>query len=126
MAKISHNKITTLFWRKKAKINLHQNFPIYGFFYLHGGRTILKDARNCETLQFATHLITDEINEMRTTRWAPYMLQTMVLYNVLVLTCFMYRDLHVTPEAVVDLRCELKARSWRGVLDTTVCDKVCQ
>jgi hypothetical protein len=21
---------TTLFWRKKAKINLHQNFPIYG------------------------------------------------------------------------------------------------
>jgi hypothetical protein len=81
MGKISHNKITTLFWRKKAKINLHQNFPIYGFFYLHGGRTILKDARNCETLQFATHLITDEINEMRTTRWAPYMLQTMVLYN---------------------------------------------
>ena len=39
---------------------------------------------------------------------------------------FMYRDLHVTPEAVVDLRCELKARSWRGVLDTTLCDKVCQ
>jgi hypothetical protein len=21
---------TTLFWRKKVKINLHQNFPIYG------------------------------------------------------------------------------------------------
>jgi hypothetical protein len=39
---------------------------------------------------------------------------------------FMYRDLHVTPEAVVDLRCELKVRSWRGVLDTTLCDKVCQ
>jgi hypothetical protein len=38
----------------------------------------------------------------------------------------MYRDLHVTPEVVVDLRCELKARSWRGVLDTTLCDKVCQ
>jgi hypothetical protein len=38
----------------------------------------------------------------------------------------MYRDLHVTPEVVVDLRCELKALSWRGVLDTTLCDKVCQ
>jgi hypothetical protein len=25
-----HQNKTTLFWRKKAKINLHQNFPIYG------------------------------------------------------------------------------------------------
>jgi len=23
-------------------------------------------------------------------------------------------------------RCEFEARSWRGVLDTTLCDKVCQ
>jgi hypothetical protein len=23
-------------------------------------------------------------------------------------------------------RCEFKAQSWRGVLDTTLCDKVCQ
>ena len=22
--------------------------------------------------------------------------------------------------------CDLKSRSWRGVLDTTLCDKVCQ
>jgi hypothetical protein len=26
----THQNKTTLFWRKKAKINLHQNFPIYG------------------------------------------------------------------------------------------------
>jgi hypothetical protein len=36
MAKISNKKNkTTLFWRKKAKINLHQNFRftnIYGIF----------------------------------------------------------------------------------------------
>jgi hypothetical protein len=25
----THQNKTTLFWRKKAKINLHQNFPIY-------------------------------------------------------------------------------------------------
>jgi hypothetical protein len=24
------------------------------------------------------------------------------------------------------LRCEFDPRSWRGVLDTTLCDKVCQ
>ena len=36
----------------------------------------------------------------------------------------MYRDLHVTPEAVVDLRCELKVRSWQGVLETILCDTV--
>ena len=26
----THQNKTTVFWRKKAKINLHQNFPIYG------------------------------------------------------------------------------------------------
>jgi hypothetical protein len=26
----THQNKTTLFWRKKAKIKLHQNFPIYG------------------------------------------------------------------------------------------------
>ena len=26
----THQNKTTLFWRKKAKFNLHQNFPIYG------------------------------------------------------------------------------------------------
>jgi hypothetical protein len=26
----THQNKTSLFWRKKAKINLHQNFPIYG------------------------------------------------------------------------------------------------
>ena len=26
----THQNKTTLFWRKKAKINLHQNFTIYG------------------------------------------------------------------------------------------------
>jgi hypothetical protein len=26
----THKNKTTLFWRKMAKINLHQNFPIYG------------------------------------------------------------------------------------------------
>jgi hypothetical protein len=26
----THQNKTTLFWRKKAKINLHQTFPIYG------------------------------------------------------------------------------------------------
>ena len=26
----------------------------------------------------------------------------------------------------LDLRCELESRSWRGVLDTTLCDKVAQ
>jgi hypothetical protein len=26
----THQNKTTLFWRKKTKINLHQNFPIYG------------------------------------------------------------------------------------------------
>jgi hypothetical protein len=30
MANISHQNKTTLFWRKKPKINLHQNIPIYG------------------------------------------------------------------------------------------------
>jgi len=24
------------------------------------------------------------------------------------------------------LRCEFESRSWRGVLDTSLCDKVCQ
>jgi hypothetical protein len=33
MDKISHQNKTTLFWRKKAKINLHQNFPIYGIVH---------------------------------------------------------------------------------------------
>jgi hypothetical protein len=75
MAKISHTKIKQLsFGEKRPKLT-------YTKIFLHGGKTILKDARNCETLQSATHLITDEINEMRTTRRAPYMLQTMVLYN---------------------------------------------
>jgi hypothetical protein len=27
---VTHQNKTTLFWRKKAKINLHQNFPIDG------------------------------------------------------------------------------------------------
>jgi hypothetical protein len=26
----THQNKTTVFWRKKAKINLHHNFPIYG------------------------------------------------------------------------------------------------
>jgi hypothetical protein len=26
----THQNKTTLFWRKKAKVNLHQNFLIYG------------------------------------------------------------------------------------------------
>jgi len=30
----THQHKTTLFWRKKAKINLHQNFPIYGRAYI--------------------------------------------------------------------------------------------
>ena len=46
MAKIKHTRNengpnfpppqnkTTVFWRKKAKINLHQNFPIYGIQHL--------------------------------------------------------------------------------------------
>jgi hypothetical protein len=29
----THQNKTTLFWRTKAKINLHQNFPIYGMPY---------------------------------------------------------------------------------------------
>jgi hypothetical protein len=27
---LTHQNKTTVFWRKKDKINLHQNFPIYG------------------------------------------------------------------------------------------------
>jgi hypothetical protein len=27
---------------------------------------------------------------------------------------------------VVELSCEFESCSWRGVLDTTLCDKVCQ
>ena len=29
---LTHQNKTTLFWRKKTTINLHQNFPIYGVF----------------------------------------------------------------------------------------------
>jgi hypothetical protein len=54
------------------------------------------------------------------------MLQTMVLYNCACSDIVSCIAICVTPEAVVDLRCELKARSWRGVLDTILCDKVCQ
>ena len=28
--------------------------------------------------------------------------------------------------AIHHQRCEFKSHSWRGVLDTTLCDKVCQ
>ena len=36
----THQIKTTLFWRKKAKINLHQNFPIYGTMqFLKGQNT---------------------------------------------------------------------------------------
>jgi hypothetical protein len=31
----THQYETTLFWRKKDKINLHQNFPIYGVVELY-------------------------------------------------------------------------------------------
>jgi hypothetical protein len=35
MAKnFTHQNKTTLFWRKKTKITLHQNFPIYGIMML--------------------------------------------------------------------------------------------
>jgi hypothetical protein len=32
--------------------------------------------------------------------------------------------LHSVP--ITSKRCEFEPRSWRGVLDTTLCDKVCQ
>jgi hypothetical protein len=31
----THQNKTTVFWRKKAKINLHQNFPIYGMHLIN-------------------------------------------------------------------------------------------
>ena len=31
-----------------------------------------------------------------------------------------------TTTCAISTYCELKPRSWRGVLDTTFCDKVCQ
>ena len=39
--------------------------------------------------------------------------------------CWIYYYLYVI-SAYHHQRCEFKSRSWRGVLDTTSCDKVCQ
>ena len=66
MAKIKHTRNengqnfpdqnkTTLFWRKKAKINLHQNFPIYGNccfifisnFYIQNLYTLMTCTTDC-------------------------------------------------------------------------------
>jgi hypothetical protein len=38
---------TTVFWRKKAKINLHQNFPLYGnSIYNKIGKIVVKAVPN--------------------------------------------------------------------------------
>ena len=39
--------ITTLFWRKKAKINLHQNFLIYGIIFIRYHLLYLYDSMYC-------------------------------------------------------------------------------
>jgi hypothetical protein len=38
----THQNKSTLFWRKKAKINLHQNFPIYGTTFLKNACFLMK------------------------------------------------------------------------------------
>ena len=35
-------------------------------------------------------------------------------------------DLQLPVQSVPIITCEFERRSWRGVLDTTLCDKVCQ
>ena len=44
----THQNKTTLFWRKKAKINLHQNFPIYGNLSLNCDITQYNKSLNCD------------------------------------------------------------------------------
>jgi hypothetical protein len=49
----THQNKTTLFWRKKAKINLHQNFPIYGVVELYHNILLALDNKEITSITFA-------------------------------------------------------------------------
>jgi hypothetical protein len=49
----THQNKTTLFWRKKAKINLHQNFPIYGEVELYHNILLALDNKEITSITFA-------------------------------------------------------------------------
>jgi hypothetical protein len=97
---LTHQNKTTLFWRKKkAKINLRQNFPIYG-------------VRNIKILRQTT--ITHSFIPSK--RRGCHGRDRMVLGFTTTYTISAYHY----------LSCELESHSRRCALDAILFDKVCQ